>query len=111
MFGDLFKIIGGFVVFLVLIFVLNFYGLFSMNFFGPKYRQVENKIFKESEQYNDGMVRDLENLRLQYIGATADQKLALKATIIHRFSVYDENKLTAELRTFYHDLKNEVVTQ
>ena len=90
---------------LALIFGLTFLGYKSYEFFAPKYRQVDNEVFKQSEQYNDGMIRDLENLQLEYIKATAEQKDALRAITLHRFSVYPEDKMPPNLRNFYNDLK------
>jgi len=87
------------------IFALSFLGYKSYEFFAPKYRAVDNQVFKQSEQYNDGMIRDLENLQLEYIKATAEQKDALRAITLHRFSVYPEDKMPPNLRNFYNDLK------
>ena len=97
------------IVSLILLFAigagLNLFNLESYNYFAPKYRAVENKVFKESEQYNDGMIRDLENLQMEYVNADAEHKQALRAIILHRFSVYDENRLPSNLRSFYLQLK------
>ena len=90
---------------LVLGFALNYADWASYDFFAPKYRQTENKVFKESEQYNDGMIRDLSELQRQYVTATADEKAALRPIIRHRFEVYDENRLPADLRSFYDSIK------
>ena len=87
-------------------FGLNLFGLAQYSFFAPKYRQVDNQVFKESEQYNDGMIRDLENLQLDYINADKDHKDALRAIVLHRFSVYPEDKLPPNLRNFYNDLRS-----
>jgi hypothetical protein len=87
------------------IFGLSYLGYESYKFFAPKYRQVDNQVFKESEQYNDGMIRDLENLQLEYINADKDHKDALRAIVLHRFSVYPEDRLPPNLRNFYNSLK------
>jgi len=87
------------------IFGLSYLGYESYKFFAPKYRQVDNQVFKESEQYNDGMIRDLENLQMEYVKATAEQKDALRAITLHRFSVYPEDKMPPNLRNFYNSLK------
>jgi hypothetical protein len=87
------------------IFGLSYLGYESYKFFAPKYRQVDNQVFKESEQYNDGMIRDLENLQLEYISADKEHKDALRAITLHRFSVYPEDKMPPNLRNFYNSLK------
>jgi hypothetical protein len=51
------------------------------------------------------MIRDLENLQLEYIKADNDGKQALRAIVLHRFSVYPEDKMPPNLRNFYNDLK------
>lgn len=106
MFKELSAIFTTIVGALVLIFGLSFLGYKSYEFFAPKYRAVDNKVFKESEQYNDGMIRDLENLQLEYINADKEHKDALRAIVLHRFSVYPEDKMPPNLRNFYNDLRS-----
>ena len=90
---------------ILLIFGLSYLGYESYKFFAPKYRAVDNQVFKESEQYNDGMIRDLENLQMEYINGDADKKQALRAIVLHRFSVYPVDKMPPNLRNFYNELK------
>ena len=104
-FKTMFSSVLGILAFLSLLGVLSYLGWASYDYFAPKYRATENKVFKESEQYNEGMIRDLENLQMEYMNADADHKLALRAIILHRFSVYDENRLSYNLRSFYNQLK------
>ena len=105
MFKEISATIGVIISAILLIFGLSYLGYQSYKFFAPKYRAVDNQVFKESEQYNDGMIRDLENLQLEYIKADADGKQALRAIVLHRFSVYPEDKMPPNLRNFYNDLK------
>lgn len=97
---------GVFVATLSVVIGLTFLGYAISEYFAPKYRALDNKVFKESEQYNDGMVRDLESLQLEYINADKEHKEALRAIVLHRFSVYPEDKLPANLRNFYNDLRS-----
>jgi hypothetical protein len=60
----IFASIGAVIGLMIVVFALNLFGLAQFQFFAPKVRAVENQVFKESEQYNDGMVRDLENLQM-----------------------------------------------
>ena len=102
----MFKEISAIVVGWVALIILAMFGsFFAYQYFAPKYRQVDNEVFKQSEQYNDGMIRDLENLQLEYINADKDHKDALRAIVLHRFSVYPEDKMPPNLRNFYNDLK------
>jgi len=105
MFKEMFGAIGAVVVGALMIFALSLGGYEMYKFFAPKYRAVDNEVFKQSEQYNDGMIRDLENLQMDYIAADKDHKDALRAIVLHRFSVYPEDKMPPNLRNFYNDLR------
>ena len=91
----------------ILGFLGNYIGFFNYAFFAPKQEQVRYNVFKESQAYNDGMIRDLEDLKMTYQQADANGKTALKGTILHRFSIYDKNRLPADLQSFYNVLENE----
>lgn len=99
-------IIVGFAV-LAFLFLVLFGVWASYSYFAPKYVEVDNAVFKQSTQYNDGMIRDLEELQMAYIKAEPDQKAALKAVILHRFSVYPIEKLPPNLRSFYEELSRQ----
>ena len=105
MFKEISATIGMIASIILLMFGLSYLGYESYKFFAPKYRAVDNQVFKESEQYNDGMIRDLENLQMEYINGDADKKQALRAIVLHRFSVYPEDKMPPNLRNFYNELK------
>jgi hypothetical protein len=90
-----------------LVFFTNGLGLVSYSFFAPRVTAVDNKVFHESQQYNDGMLRDLENLKLAYLQATPEQKAALKGTIIHRFEIYPRDRMTPDLQNFYDSVVNQ----
>lgn len=92
-------------VILPLIGGLGYLSYWAYSFYAPKYEQVRYNTFKESQTYNDGMLRDLQNLKMEYIKANDEQKGALKAMILHRFSVYDVDRLPYDLRSFYAELQ------
>ena len=85
--------------------VLGLIALLEYGFFAPRYRAVDSKVFHESEQYNEGMVRDLTELQRQYVTSDEAGKEALKPIIRHRFEVYPEDKMPADLRNFYDSIK------
>lgn len=86
------------------IFLFSFIGFQFYQYFAPKYVEVERRIFEESRSFNEGMLRDFENLKMQYYQTADNQRAALKATIIHRFSIYPIDKLPGDLQIFYNDL-------
>jgi hypothetical protein len=87
-------------------FVANGMGLMSFSFFAPKVEAVRFKTFKESQSYNDGMLRDLQDLKREYLKADPAHQEALRELTIHRFSVYDINRLPPDLQAFYSSINN-----
>ena len=71
------------------------------SYFAPKVEQIRYNTFKESQSYNEGMIRDLEDIKMQYMQATPDQKIALRDIAIHRFSVYPIDRLPPDLQQSY----------
>lgn len=98
--------------FMLLVFSLGFLGdyldLIKLGFFSPRIEQVRYNVFKQSQSYNEGMLRELEETRLNYIKANPDQKLALRSIAIHDFEVYDVTKLPPDLQAFYYSLTQQV---
>jgi hypothetical protein len=72
--------------------------------FAPKRAALENKVFHESQAYTDGMVRDLEKLKMEYLHEDEVGKASLRATVVHRFSIYPIEKMPADLQNFYLQL-------
>lgn len=99
-------VVGIFLGAILLFFVLSFLGYEGYKFFSPRYAAVARNVFENTQAYNEGMVRDLENLRMQYISADHEQKDALRAIILHRFEVYPEDRLPPNLRNFYNSLRS-----
>ena len=106
MFKDTIGFIVAIAIGIAALFGISYLGYMSYSFFAPKYRAVDNQVFKESEQYNDGMVRDLENIQMEYMKADAAGRQGLKAIALHRFSVYPEDRLPPNLRNFYDQLRS-----
>ena len=84
---------------------LSYYSLQMAGYFQPKYEQVRRSTFIQSQAYNDGMRRDFENLQMEYAKADDAGKAVIRSTALHRFAVYDIDRLPADLRVFYFQLK------
>lgn len=106
---DVAKFVFGSLLVLVLIVGSAFFfqglDLSLFGFFAPKYEQVRRNTFEQSQSYNEGMRRDLESIRDQYLTTTdPTAKAALRATFIHRAEGYP-NQLPADLQSFYDSLR------
>lgn len=83
-------VIGWIVAFCCIMFMLQGIGLINLKFWGVKYQDAHREIFEHSKSYNHGMIRDLENLCLQYQGLESEShKQAIASTIRHRMSAFD----------------------
>lgn len=75
--------------------------------FEPKNVAIDNQVFRQSQQFNDGMARDLDNMRMQWAdpATTQAQKDIIRDTIIHRYAGYDAVNLPADLQVFLNQVK------
>ena len=80
------------------------YGCYRV--FAPATEQVRYDTFKNSQSYNESMLKDLYDLQREYIKATSEQQGALRALIQHRFESYDRNRLPQDLQAFYNSINN-----
>ena len=88
-------------------FTTNVLGLWSYSYFAPKKEAIRYQVFKEGQSYNDGMLRDLNDIRREYLKADPEQKAALRGIAIHRFDAYDVTRLPADLQAFYAQIQGE----
>jgi len=84
----------------------NSLGLWQFSFFAPRIEAVRYNTFQQSQSYNEGMIRDLEDIQLQWNAATPEQKSVLRAVALHRFEVYPLDHLPPDLQNFYQQLKD-----
>ena len=80
---------------------------FMFKFFAPKVEQVRRETFEQSKAYRQGMIQELNNLHVDYIKATPDQKLGLMTIILHKAADVPPDTLTPDLNAFLSDLRNE----
>lgn len=73
--------------------------------FAPIQEQTRHDVFKQSQAYRDGMVTELENMQMQYLQATPEQKPGLASLILHRAASVNRADLTPELRSFLSEIQ------
>jgi hypothetical protein len=87
-----------------LAFFANGLDLGLSSYFAPRQEQVRRNTFEQSQAYNEGMRRDLENIRNQYLTANDPAvKAALADTFRHRAEGYP-NQLPPSLQQFYNSI-------
>lgn len=83
----------------IFIFILQVAGLFNLKFWGVKYKDAHREIFERSKSYNHAMIRDLENLCIEYKKTEeVGHKDAIAATIHYRRSSF-KGELPQHVRT------------
>lgn len=100
--------VGGLIVVLGISWVLVGNEFFLYKVFAPKQEAVRRQTFEQSRAFNEGMVRDFENLRMQYLQSSdPDAKAVLVSTILHRSAGYNLNdpSVPADLRNFITQLQ------
>jgi hypothetical protein len=88
-------------------FSLNYAAFKNCQILAPKQEQAHNDRLHQPQVYNNGMVRDLEELKRQYAQSTPDQQGALRPIILHRFEAYPPSKLPPDLEEFCASLQYE----
>lgn len=97
----------GIVVFVLVVIGLNEFGYRLDQHYQPREEQVRADTFANSQTYNEGMARDLQNLRQAYLDAdTAEKKGAIQSTVRQRYAGYDVSKLSPDLVLFYNKMLN-----
>ena len=100
------KIIGAIALLLILAFSLQGLGYISLKFWGPKYEDARREIFENTKSYKHGMIRDLQNLRMEYKKATDEgTRGMLSDTILHRTAALPLEGLPYDLRNFITTLR------
>lgn len=98
-------VVGCIIGFVVVIVGLNEFGYQLDRHYTPLQEKIRHDTFEQSQSYNEGMIRQLSELRDQYnTTSDATAKAGIKATFIHQVEGYP-NQLPADLQAFYDQLQ------
>lgn len=108
---ELLKWIGGIVVAAALLVVIAFavpaLRLQVMQVYGTNLESAKTDIYRENKSYIEGTLRDLRELRVDYIRADESHREALASLILHRANELDWERLPIDLRQFLSELRGE----
>ncbi len=83
----------------------NYFAYGSFSFFAPKYEAVRRDVMIESRAYQEGAIRRLYELRLQYEQATSDSARAtIRQITLHEIRAFDRARLPRDLQVFINSL-------
>lgn len=95
------------VAFVVAVIGISALSYFLYATFAPRYTAVDYKVYKQSQQYNDGMAIDLEHYQEAYNepGVTQAARDNIRSIVRHQYASYDDSRLNADLRNFLSQMK------
>lgn len=100
-----FGIVGAALLFVAVIFGLNFLGFANYAFFAPKYEGVRRDVMIESRAYSEATTREMYRLKLQYTQAkTPEEKDTIAAMAKHEAQAFDISRLPLDLQYFIKSL-------
>jgi len=100
------NIIIGILLFVLIIFGLNYFGLVQYKFFAPKFQEARREVFEHTQSYVEGKRQELTKYRLEYMRTeNPTEKSAIRMTILNSFANFDESLLPPDLRSFLHEIK------
>ncbi len=93
------------------VFLANEFEIFGIKFWGVRKENARREVFEQTQSYVEGKRQDLLRYRLEYYKCKdAQEKEAIRQTIILSFSNFPEEKLTdPDLRQFLHAMKNDTI--
>lgn len=101
--------IGGLIIVVALIvggtFGAGYLGLAVYRTFGTAYESARTDIYRNNKSYIEGTIRDLRDLRREYVTAEDGHKDAIRTLILHRAGELDWDRLPSDLREFLNELE------
>jgi hypothetical protein len=84
-----FQIIGGFAGLLLVVFILEAFGLGMFAFFEPKRENIRREVYEQTKSRVEGVVQDLGKYYREYQEADGDGKKIIENTVQMRFGNFD----------------------
>ena len=106
---DNFKVAGtaifALLILIIMAFIGNVAGLWSLEFFGTRRANIERKIFDNTKSQVQGTIQSLSTYRLEYKTADGPHKAALKEMILLEYNAFARKDLLPyNLKTFIESL-------
>lgn len=74
---------------------------FLYQYFGPRREEVRREVFEQSHAFRQGAIQELEQLRLDYVRSTPEQRSGIASLMLHRVAeIPDRNTLPPDLGGF-----------
>lgn len=100
-------VIASTILFIGVLFGLQYLGLANYKFFAPKYQNAQREVFENTQSFTEGKRQDLIKYYHEWLNSDKDGKSALKELVIDDFANYDINKLTPSEQNMYNKITEE----
>jgi hypothetical protein len=101
-----FSSIGGLVGVMILIFILELFGLGMFAFFEPKKENIRREVFENTKSFTHGVIQDLGKYYQEYREGDAEKKETIKSVIQMRFPNFDADKIdNLKLKQFFINMR------
>lgn len=85
---------------------LNEFGFRLDQHYQPAYEDIRRETYEHSRAFNEGTIRDLQNLQLEYARGNDAQKDAVRSIARERLADIDLSRLPVSLRSFARDMES-----
>lgn len=94
------------IYFVVLTGLLMAGSIFLYRVLGPEAEAARREVYEETKSYRDGTIRDLDNLRLQWLASTDSlHRAALASTALHRAADFPREDLPERVREWLVEIE------
>lgn len=83
------------------------FGIYYMNvYFLPKYEQLRHDVIKNSQAWNDGIIRNVRSYQVQWVTATPEQKIVIKTAVLAEVNGLKDEYVPSDVRVFVNELRS-----
>ena len=82
----------------------QFFGLWNLKFFGPKFQDAHREIYENTQSYTEGKAQALTKYYREFCNAAPGEKLGIRNLMMQDLSRFDVNKLTPVQKEWYDEM-------
>ena len=96
----------GLIGILIIVFLLELFGLGMFKFFEPKRENIKREVYENTKSRMHGIAQDIGKYYQEYQKATSEEKQTIRSVINMRFASVDADKLESpQLQSFLREMR------
>lgn len=96
--------ISGFIIVLVLVFMLSCFGLVSYRFFAPIYKNTKREVFENTQSFVEGKRQSLTKYYNEWRKSNKVEKASIRMIVLQEFAHFDTNLFTVKQLDWYNEI-------